>query len=217
MSQVEPTETLPNSGAGITPVEESPTPQSFPETGTDEEKIFWCLDNGIKDAKEIMEKCGTAKSTTYKKIKKWKKLKGEIPEKPPTEKPPVKEAKPFTFKEAKEVKPLKKDEKPTRIIPEEMELTAENMEWFWKSVNDLIPEKHRRPPQSMVILGKLWYVPANKFIEQHSDQNPLMVMAVLATFVVFFPSLRSIASDIYEKQKEKKKKKEIEEEEEKKE
>jgi len=55
-------ETLPeNNGKENVVRRGSPTSQEtdFPEHETTREKIFWCLDNGITDAKEIMEKYRT--------------------------------------------------------------------------------------------------------------------------------------------------------------
>lgn len=77
----------------------------------------------------------------------------------------------------------------------EGQLDPEDITSVFQAVNQLFPEKHQRPDKAMMVLGKLWYRPANKILEEYSDKNPLLVIAILMTLVTFAPNLKGVFDD----------------------
>ena len=84
----------------------------------------------------------------------------------------------------------------------EGELSPEDITSVFQAVNQLFAEKNQRPEKAMSVLGKLWYRPANKILEEYSDKNPLLVIAIIMTLVTFAPNIKGTFDD-YKKSKEK--------------
>jgi len=77
----------------------------------------------------------------------------------------------------------------------EGELSPEDISSVFQAVNQMFPENHQRPDKAMIVLGKLWYRPANKILEEYSDKNPLLVIAVIMTLVTFAPNIKGVFDD----------------------
>jgi len=91
--------------------------------------------------------------------------------------------------------------------PTMLDFTAEECAYIFELINQIIPEKRRPSDKSTTILGKLWLKPINKLIEQYSDKNPLLVIAVIITGGIYLPVIIGVIADWrMEKEKEKKQK-----------
>lgn len=102
------------------------------------------------------------------------------------------------------IQPGKEGELPTTIRPD-MALTPEDIGYMFELANQAIPEKRRPTEKATIILGKLWYQPLNKALEQYADKNPLLYAAVLATAGVYTLVIIGVVQD-WRKEKSKKKK-----------
>ena len=52
----------------------------------------------------------------------------------------------------------------------------------------MIPQTYKRPPESMALLGNVWFEPLNRILGAYIDQNIDVYFALIVTVIVFAPS-----------------------------
>jgi hypothetical protein len=161
--------------------------------------------------------CYTVKSKWEKNKKPFETEKTVTSPEKPTPKAPASETDPISVEVTEVLKPEAQvqTEEPSVKLPEgvkkallEGELSPEDISSVFQALNQMFPIQHQRPDKAMMVLGKLWYRPANKILEEYSDKNPLLVIAVLMTFVTFAPNIKGVFDD-WKKSKEKSKQNEV--------
>src|SRR4030042_5225468 len=157
--------------------------------------------------------CYTVKGKWEKNKKPFETEKTVTTEEPTPKQAPAPSGEPISVSVTEVLKPQTpiETEKPSIQLPEgvkkvlfEGELSPEDITSVFQAVNQLFAEKNQRPEKAMAVLGKLWYRPANKILEEYSDKNPLLVIAIIMTLVTFAPNIKGVFDD-WRKSKEKSK------------
>ena len=173
----------------------------------------WCealAREGLKP-REIRQKTNCSKSTAYNAVKKAGKEKAEGRAEPSEVK--VEEVK----KEVPEIKEPPTVEEPEPAEPLERVagkliagaiLDPEDLEYLFRALNDLFPGRFQRPDKSMKLLGKVWYKPANRILQEYMEQNIDVYFAGIVTVIVFAPAIYGVAKSYLGKKPKKKKKEE---------
>ena len=87
-------------------------------------------------------------------------------------------------------------------------LDPEDLEYGLSLINELFPEKHKRPQKSMRFLGKIWYKPANRILQQYMEENIDVYFAGIFTVIAFAPAIYGTLKDLTGKKTKKKKREE---------
>lgn len=77
-------------------------------------------------------------------------------------------------------------EKPEEPTLEGM-INARDIGGLFQSVNSIIPRKYQKPREDMEMLGRLWEKPMNRIIDKYSAENMDILLATVATLIVFVP------------------------------
>ena len=161
--------------------------------------------------------CYTVKGKWEKNKKPFEPEKTVTTEEPTPKQSPASGGEPISVSVTEVLRPEAQvtTEKPDVQLPEgvkkvlmEGELSPDDITSVFQAVNQLFAEKNQRPEKAMAVLGKLWYRPANKILEEYSDKNPLLVIAIIMTLVTFAPNIKGTFDD-YKKSKEKPKQTEV--------
>ena len=168
--------------------------------------------NGVTVVSEIRKLTGANSSYIYDVIRKYKE--GKYKEKPETTQQPEQtgtEQPKTTFgtetpQDAKVefvFDPITPPKELTQMEPDEKikaevdaaadaskkgTLTESMITHLFTSINDMIPQTYKRPPESMALLGNVWFEPLNRILGAYIDQNIDVYFAIIVTIVVFAPS-----------------------------
>ena len=161
---------------------------------------------GLKP-REIRQKTNCSKSTAYNAVKKAEKekakgkaLKPEVKvEEVKTEVPQIEE--PPTVGEPEPAEP---SERLAAKLMVGAILDPEDLEYGFHLINDLFPKEFQRPDKSMKFLGKLWYKPANRILQEYMEQNVDIYVAGIFTVIAFAPSIYGVLKTKMKKPKKKK-------------
>lgn len=98
------------------------------------------------------------------------------------------------------------------VLPEVVEgkLTPDQCTAIFRAVNDLFPEKHRRPDADMELLGTLWQNPLNRYISKVAEGNEDLIIAVVGSIIIYSPSVIGVIQEHREEQARAKKKRKME-------
>lgn len=173
----------------------------------------WCeaLAREGLNPREIRQKTNCSRSTAYNAVKVAEKEKAKGKAEPSRVKveevkkevPEIKEAP--TVEEAEPPKPLEKVA--GKLIAGAI-LDPEDLEYGLSLINELFPEKHQRPQKSMRFLGKIWYKPANRILQEYMEQNVDLYFAGIMTVLAFAPAIYGTVKDLTGKKTKKKKREE---------
>ena len=161
---------------------------------------------------KVREETPCAKTTAHKAVKYAESMKGKAPDLPQEPKVTVideakkepaflgEPAQPAAAPTGETLEGLEEIPQPALVqkVLAEGELTPEDLQSLFEAANDAIgtiSEKRRPSDKSAKILGKLWYKPFNAWWTSISEKNPLLVVAVLVTVMVYAPSLIGVVID----------------------
>ena len=184
--------------------------------------------NGVTSVAEIRKLTGANSSYIYEVLRKYRE--GAYKEKPegtqaqPTTEQPEQPQKtgsgteaPQTPKVEFEFTPVTPPKELTQLEPDETvtaevgaaaeaakkgTLTESMITHLFTSINDMIPQNYKRPPESMALLGNVWFEPLNRVLGAYIDQNIDVYFAIIVTIIVFAPSAIDYTTE-KRKQKEK--------------
>lgn len=167
---------------------------------------------GLKP-REIRQRTDCSKSTAYNAIKKADKQKteGETSSSTVEVSEVTKEVPQILEATAADGQVSGTESTITRKLMAGAMLDPEDLEMVWTAVNDLFPEKHQRPEKSMKLLGKIWYKPTNRILQQYLDENVDLYLAIGVTLLVFGKPLYNVVKDMTSKKEEPKREEKKEE------
>lgn len=168
----------------------------------------WCeaLAREGMNPREIRQKTNCSKSTAYNAVKKADREK----EKGTAKKPDVKVEE--VLKEVPQIEEATEPAKPLETVSAKLItgaiLDPEDLEYLFRALNDLFPDNIQRPDKSMKLLGKVWFKPANRILQEYMEQNVDIYFAGIVTVIVFAPSLYALLKGKFGKKKPEKKEEE---------
>ena len=171
----------------------------------------WCehLAREGLNPREIRQKTNCSKSTAYNAVKKAEKQKAEGKAEPSEVKVEEVKTEVAEIKEAptvEEAGPAKPTERIVGKLIAGAILDPEDLEYGLSLINELFPEKHQRKQKSMRFLGKIWYKPANRILQEYMEQNVDLYFAGIFTVIAFAPAIYGVAKTYLGKKTKKKKK-----------
>jgi len=195
------------------------TPRKY--TASKRKQILTHYKNGVTKPAEIRKLTGANLTYIYEVIKKYKAgkyakegtQKGEPKPETPT---PTTEGAPEKAKIEFEFQPVTPPPEIAALKPsvtvegelaaageaaKEDTLTQEMITHLFTSVNDLIPQKYKRPKESMELLGSVWYKPLNRLFAKYVDENIDLYFAIITTIIVFAPCAVEYVGDKRKEQK----------------
>jgi len=210
-----------------------PQREDFYSLHSNEDKIKWLLDNGIKETKEIYRRVypeGNWKEKDPSPSYIYK-IKNQYKDKKVEDKRGQLEGLKYVKSGEEELDELLKKELDTEdsdytkeditrreggLSPEKMQryaegdMSSEDIAYAIKIIDSMYPEPYRPDEKSADFVAKLWVRPVNSLIAQYSDRNPLLVIAVVFTLMRYAPSTSKMLKDRREKAKREKEQKEEE-------
>lgn len=82
-------------------------------------------------------------------------------------------------------------------------IDARNITGLFVAINDMLPDRYKRPQDSLNILGQVWERPLNRVMSEHLTEDYDLIFAALVTITVFAPVPVAMLRDRQEEAKKK--------------